>query len=278
MSSQLPPEQDADKDAPQGTHPLHDKLPLDAYDMPDDTASPDQDTSSFRGRPVGEGESLNERFQGVVITLKPPKPPRYSWSEVWTAAISKPNAQTYAELLDDPAALPIRALLWVYIASIIQLFITLQSLFASFNTAELAGQMGMGAVDAGSLNSSIFISILCMAPFAALFNVGIFWVLSYAVNWYAKNQLHTPDRLAQVLYSFGASTAPISVLTAASSLLGGMLGSLIGFGLLIYQLYLYVCAASATYHLPMRQAAQAALVPAVGLLALQFLLVGFLLG
>jgi len=205
---------------------------------------------------------------------------RYTWAEVWTAAISRPQPATYAALLGDPQARAKRALLWVYLASVAQLVVQLLILMSAFlASADMAAALEESgfSVDEG-LGVSVFISIMCVAPFAGGINVLIFAGLTRAIDWLAKRQYGTTSRPEQALYAFGASTAPLTLLLALLVLLPlGSLSQVLALAMQGYQIWLYVVAAQALYGLEQRQAALVAIVPSLALLLFQFLLVGALL-
>jgi hypothetical protein len=200
---------------------------------------------------------------------------------VWTAAVNLPKPATYVALLDDPQATPRRALIWVYLASMIQLIVQLVIIFNSPGFALALRQSGLESDP--TVGSSIFFSILCVSPFAAAVNVVIFLALARAINWMASRQYGAPPRPQQSLYAFGASTAPLTLLLGLLGLLIGALpllaslGQVAVLGLQAYQIWLYVVATQAVYGLEVRQAALVAVLPSVALLLLQLILVGALI-
>lgn len=206
---------------------------------------------------------------------------RYTWAEVWTAAVNLPKPATYRALLDDPQATARRALVWVYLASVIQLIVQLVVIFNSPSFALALRQSGLDADP--TVGPSIVLSILCVAPFAAAINVIIFLALARAIDWMASRQYGASSRHHQAIYAFGASTAPLTLVLALLSLLIGvlpllaLLGQVAVLALQAYQIWLYVVATQAIYGLEVRQAALVAVLPSVALLVLQLLLVGALI-
>ncbi|MCS6834876.1 MAG: YIP1 family protein [Anaerolineae bacterium] len=212
---------------------------------------------------------------------KPSQPARYTWVEVWTAAVNLPKPSTYSTLLDDPQATARRALVWVYLASLIQLIVQLIVIFSSPGFALALRQSNLDADS--TVRLSIFLSVLCVSPFAAFVNVIIFLALAYAVNWLASRNYNAPSRPQEALYAFGASTAPLTLVLALLGMLVGalpllaLLGQLAVLALQGYQIWLYVVATQAVYGLEVRQAALVAMLPSVALLVLQLVLAGTLL-
>lgn len=229
-------------------------------------ASDEQASASGKG----QGMASNPLVGSVVGVT-----PRYTWSEVWTAAITKPRAETYAELLDDPAAQPIRAYIWVFLSALVTTFVTLNAFVNDPALQEALNESELGAEVGGTL----FLSLLCATPIAAVFTLFVFIVFAGAIQFTAQQLMADkfktgPHQLASLLYVMGAITAPINVLSLITVFLP--LG-LVSLGLFAYQVYLYVLAVQAVYRVEMQPAATAVLIPGAVLVVLQFVFLGSVL-
>jgi hypothetical protein len=189
--------------------------------------------------------------------------------ETWIAAVTKPNASTYEQIVAQPGATAGKAFLWVFVASILTSLASLiaqavsfggQSMMQQFLPPELARELPIGAAP-----SIGFAGVICGAPVGAVFAVLFFAIGVALVQWVAKlfGGTGTFDKLA---YAFSAITVPVSVVSAVLAIIGiipfvGILTGLISFGLGIYAIVLQVLAVQAVNGLDMLKAVGAVLLP-----------------
>jgi hypothetical protein len=190
--------------------------------------------------------------------------------DTWIAAITKPSEGTFARIVAQPTASTAKALLWVFVAS----------LFTSF--ASLIAQAVVGAGQLGSLRQFLppelarelpvggapsigIVTVICGAPFGALFAVIGFVIGVALVQWVAK-LFGGAGSFEKLAYAFSAITVPYSVVAAVLTLVGmipiiGILTGLISFALIIYVIVLEVLAVKAVNGLDTGKAAGAVLLP-----------------
>ena len=129
---------------------------------------------------------------------------------IWWRALSKPNEQTYAALASSPKATATTAYLWMFIASLIQFFLSALVQRQMFNNLERYG------IDIGNLGpqggfGAILVSLICVAPILAALSTLAFAVMTAIMQWLAKmfGGTGTYDQLA---YALAAIAAPLTIL------------------------------------------------------------------
>ena len=189
--------------------------------------------------------------------------------DTWVAAITKPNESTFARIVSQPSASTSKALLWVFLASILTSFVSLLA-----QALRVGGQMGLRQFLPPEIARELPISatpaigfgtVICGAPVGALFTVLFFAIGVALVQWVAKlfGGTGSFDKLA---YAFSAITVPVSVVSAVLGLIGiipfvGILTGLIGFVLGIYAIVLQVLAVKAVNGLDTGRAVGSVLLP-----------------
>jgi len=202
----------------------------------------------------------------------PESAPAMTLMETWISAVTKPNEATFARIAAQPGATTGKALLWVFVASLITSFASLiaQAVgfgsrmggFEQFLPPEVARELPTG------IGSSFgFGTVICGTPVAAIFSVLGFAIAVALIQWVAKlfGGTGSFDKLA---YAFSAITVPYSVVAAVLALLGiipfvGILTGLVGFALGIYVIVLEVLAVKAVNGLDTGKAVGAILLPGV---------------
>lgn len=151
----------------------------------------------------------------ISNTPLPEGRPETVW-QVWGKALTRPNEFTYAEIASSPRAKATTAYLWVFVASLIQIFLV--ALVQSQTYENLATQFGfdMDAVGTRSL-ATILIGALCGAPIGAAITTLFFAAWVAIVQWLAKmfGGRGTYDQLA---YAIAAITAPYTIVAAILTL------------------------------------------------------------
>lgn len=201
----------------------------------------------------------------------PPPAGEMSAFETWKAAVTKPNAATFAQIAAQPGATTGKAFLWVALASLVTAFFgaiaqaagagqTMQAM-RQFLPPELARELpasgGGGAFSFGAL--------ICGAPLGAIFGVIFFAIGVALILWVAKLFGGGGD-FEKLAYTFAAIMVPIAAVNAGLSLLGmipfiGLLFSLVSFAVSIYSLVLHIFATQAVTGLDTGKAAASVILP-----------------
>lgn len=205
----------------------------------------------------------------------PQEPARYSWAEVWTAVLTRPNQNTYHELLDDPQATPRRAYIWVYLSSMLTAVVATLVILNSAEFAAALSQTELGMVDPSSLTGTLLMSILCTAPFASGIALLIFMGLVFVIQFIADQigpREQTQGRLPQITYVVAAIWVPVNLVSLIFLILPAF--SLLGIVMTIYQVVLLVIATRAVYHFDLGKGMTASLIPLAGLFLMVFFFTG----
>lgn len=190
-----------------------------------------------------------------------PPPPRYNWSEVWTAVIFKPVITTFYEILNDPQANARRAYTWIFLSGMLTAFMFF---YAAFNNPNFTDALISGVPDAATidLQSLMVTTLICITPFSGLLSVLVFIVLVAAVQFIAAQfdpQARTPEKFQQLMYVLAAAYVPVQLIALVFLIVPFL--SFLGLFLQIYQVYLMVLGTRAVFNLDVRQAIIAALAP-----------------
>ena len=184
---------------------------------------------------------MNEEMNTPVS----PEPAGISgWFTVWMDALTKPNEQTYVRIAGSGNAKSMTAFLWIFIASLVQFF--LSSLVQGAVMRQFMQQYGLGDQFGSGGFVTQLITAICGAPVGAVISVIFFAVFVGVIQFVAKmfGGHGTFDQLAYVL---AAIIAPFSLVTGILTLLSaipfvglcfGIISLLAGF----YILYLEVMA------------------------------------
>lgn len=136
--------------------------------------------------------------------------------QVWRKALTQPNEQTYVEIASRPEAKATTAYLWVFVASLIQIFLV--GLIQSQLLGTYGDQFGLGEqFGPRSGFASILVSALCAAPIGAALNTLFFAIGVFVIQWIAKlfGGIGTTERLT---YAMGAIVAPYILISGIGSL------------------------------------------------------------
>lgn len=248
---------------PRNQHPLNDRNGDDDWDDFDaikgETDAPPRQQTPHRPAP----------------TPRPPLPPaKYRWSDIWTAVLTRPRLETFHEILSDPRADGRRAYLWIFLTLMLSAFVTFSVIF---NDPALIEALALTTPEFEDISSNFLMMTLIFAvPMTGGFGVVVFAGFVYAVqsvaNYLLNNRgISVPNRMGQLAFVLAASLAPINLI---SSLLMILPVPFIGFVLTVYQVYLLMLGVRAVYDFESRDATISILLPVLGLLFLQFFLLG----
>ncbi len=135
--------------------------------------------------------------------------------QIWMKALTKPSEQTFVELASSPNAKATTAYIWMFVASLIQIFLTALVQSRLFGT--YMNQLGL---DSGFGNRglvSILVGAICGAPIGAAVTTLFFAIGVFIIQWIAKmfGGRGTSDQLA---YTFAAIAAPYSIVAGVLTL------------------------------------------------------------
>jgi hypothetical protein len=177
----------------------------------------------------------------IPVTPAPeptPEPSSDSVFQIWTRALTKPSEFTYADLAASPRAKASTAFLWMFVAALIQFFLSalvqrqMMSNFQRFglDMNQFGPQGGFG---------SILISLICVAPILAALSTLMFAIMTAIMQWLAKmfGGTGTYDQLA---YALAAIAAPLTILSGVLGLFSAIPYAGICFGLFGFLVAIYV--------------------------------------
>ena len=173
-------------------------------------------------------------------------------------ALTKPNEQTYAQIAASPEAKTSTALLWVFLGSLIQSFVSF------LMQGRIMGQMMQGSGIESQVAPGL-VSVLCGAPIAAVISVVFFAAFTGIVQWVA-GLFGGKGSFEKLAYVFAAITVPFTLIVAVLTLLTvvpyvgacfGIIGLLAG----IYVLVLEVMAVKGVNQFDWLPAAGSLLLP-----------------
>jgi hypothetical protein len=173
-------------------------------------------------------------------------------------AVTKPNEQTYANMVERPDAKPNTAYLWVFIAG------TLSAIVNAILTA-IVGAVGYGSSGGAAFGSGLIISI-CSSPIAGGVAVLFFAIGVGIIQWIAK-MFGGTGSFPKLVYAMAAISVPISLVTMVLTPFNvipyvnyctGFIGFVVG----IYGLVLEIMAVKGVNKFGWGQAAGSVLIPA----------------
>ncbi len=200
------------------------------------------------------------------------KPGPAGWVSVWIKAVTQPNEQAFADIINGPDANSKTAFIWIFIAGtltgIIQAVIRTISMAAGLTQQipipGLEQYMPSSGAGAGSALSTFFIGI-CSAPIAGLLSIAFFALIVAIIQWIAKLFGGTGS-FEKLAYAMAAISLPVSLVTSILSFIAivpyvGICGSLISLLIALYSLYLQIVAVKAVNRFDWGPAIGSVLIP-----------------
>jgi hypothetical protein len=190
-----------------------------------------------------------------------------SMFQTWIEALTKPNEKTFADMAASPNAKATTAYLWVFIAAVIEIILSVIGQAPALRAA--LEQQGVGGNLPGGGLGFALIGALCGGPIGAVITVIFFAIGTALVQWVAKmfGGHGTHDQLA---YTFAAIAAPVAVVSGLFTLLSAI--PYVGFcfrillGLIgLYVLVLEIMAAKGVNGFGYGQAAGSVVLPGLAL-------------
>ncbi len=191
--------------------------------------------------------------------------------ETWIAAFTKPNENTFVEIISQRGATTSKAFLWIFLASLLSSFSSL--IAQSFNMKGLGGLRDILPPEFAreipmSLPSSIgFGTIICGTPIFAIIGI-VFFAIGVALTLWSAKLFGGTGSFDKLAYAFSAIAVPSSAISAVLALLGaipfvGILTGLASFGLSIYVFVLDIFAVKAVNKIDTGKAIGAILLPGI---------------
>jgi hypothetical protein len=149
-----------------------------------------------------------------------PEPRSDSVFNIWGRALTKPNELTYAELASSPRAKATTAFLWMFVAALIQFFLSALVQRQMMNNFQRYG-LDMGQFGNRGGIGAILVGLFCIAPIMAALSTLMFAVVTAVMQWIARmfGGTGTYDQLA---YALAAIAAPLTILSGILSLFGAI--------------------------------------------------------
>lgn len=203
---------------------------------------------------------MSEQMNAPML---PPPSGVSAWVSVWRDAVTRPSEQTFARIAQSPNAKLTTALLWVFLGSLVNLFL------ASLVQGAVMGQMmrnsDFGGQGFPSAAGGGLVTAICGAPIGALIQTVLFVIVTGIVQLLAKmfGGRGTFDQLA---YAFAAILTPSYLIGGVLSLLSAIpfvvyCVGILGFALLVYVLVLEVMAVKGVNQFGWGQAIGSLLLP-----------------
>lgn len=151
-------------------------------------------------------DAMNDPMNAPMSPV--PSAPR-SVLQVWMNALTKPSEQTYAEIATSPGASPGKAYLWIFLATLVNIFISflIQAVFLGSG-----GQMS----EFQDMVGGSMITLICLVPVLAGLAVLGFMISTGLVQWVA-GLFKGVGSYSQLAYALGAISAPTTLISSMLS-------------------------------------------------------------
>lgn len=198
-------------------------------------------------------ELMNEQPNAPMLSGGPS-----SIFQTWMNAITKPNEQTYAQIADSPEVKTSTALLWIFVASLVQSFVAL------IMQGVIMSRMMQGSGFENQMSTGL-VGVLCGAPLIAVISVVLFAAFTGIVQWVA-GLFGGRGSFEKLVYVLAAITVPFTLVSALLTLLSaipfvGLCFGLISLVAALYVLVLEVMAVKAVNQFDWGKAAASLLMP-----------------
>jgi hypothetical protein len=172
----------------------------------------------------------------------PPPPPmepsaRPSMVQMWVDALTKPYQRTYEAIAHAPQASATNAFIWVFIAALVQFFISF--LVSGATQRNLLRDFGGGQnLPLPGLGPRTLLTVVCGAPIGAVVAV-LFFALFVGIMHLIARAFGGRATYDQLAFAIAAITVPINFIGAALSLLAAIPFIGLCFGILAGLLGIY---------------------------------------
>jgi hypothetical protein len=183
---------------------------------------------------------MSEQMNAPML---PPPSGVSQWVSTWRDAISKPNEQTYATLAMSPNAKASTAFLWIFLGSLLNIFLV--SLVQGTVFRQIMRNSDFGGNQFGTGPGGGLIAAVCGAPIGAVISVVVFAVFVGVVQFLAKT-FGGRGNFEQLAYATAAIVTPFYLINGALTLLAAIPYVGLCFGLVSLIAVLYVIALEVT--------------------------------
>lgn len=179
--------------------------------------------------------------------------------EIWVKALTQPGVETYENIASDPNATALRGFLWVFLSYLIGSLISALGVTFLGSLSTLLGDQSAG-IAYPALSG---LSLLCIAPFGALFGV-LFLIIIAGISNAIARALGGTGNFDRLTYTFAAYIAP---LTLIGSLVGMVpILNCLTIPLSLYGLFLNILAIKAVHDIGWGKAVLSSIVILAGIL------------
>ncbi len=178
---------------------------------------------------------MNDQFNAPISPAPVSGGPQGAF-QVWMNAVTKPNEQTYADMAASPNAKSTTAFLWVFVASLIQFFLTF--LVQGAVMRQILEQSGRGNFPLRGVGFTLVFSI-CGAPIGALI-VTLFFAIGTAIIQWVAGMFKGRGTFDQMAYTFAAIQAPFAVVSGVFALFSAIPYVGLCFRIVLSLLVLYI--------------------------------------
>jgi len=127
--------------------------------------------------------------------------------QVWLDALTKPNEYNFAEMANSSNASTGKAYLWVFLVSLVSVFVSLliSELFSSFGLQQ------------AQRSNTYLIGLVCMVPIVAGLSV-LGLIISAGLTQWVAGMFKGAGTFNQLVYVFGAISAPMTLISTVLSI------------------------------------------------------------
>jgi len=202
---------------------------------------------------------MSEQMNAPML---PPPTGVSEWVAVWRDALTKPSDQTFARISQSPGAKATTALLWIFLGSLVQFFLT--SLVQGRIMRQMMQNSDFGGNGFPAAGGGL-VAAICGAPIGAVVAVIVFAIVVGVVQLIAR-MFGGRGTFDQLSYAIAAIVAPFYLVSGVLTLLSAIPFAGFCFGILglfagIYVLVLEVMAVKGVNQFGWGQAIASLLVP-----------------
>jgi hypothetical protein len=219
---------------------------------------------------------MNEPTNAPML---PPPSGVSEWFSVWRDAITRPSEQTFAGIAQSPNAKLTTALLWIFLGSLVNYFLSLPAqgvmMRRLMENPEFGGQAFPNAAGGG------LVTAICGAPIWAVIQV-VFFVIVVGIVQLLARMFGGRGTFDQLAYTIASVVTPFYVVGGLFSLLSaipyaGACFGILGFLVALYVLVLEIMAVKGVNQFGWGQAIGSLLLPVVAIACCVSVAVGALL-
>ena len=179
---------------------------------------------------------MSEQMNAPML---PPPAGVSAWLSTWREAITRPSDETFARIASSPQAKSTTALLWVFLGSLLNIF--LASLVQGAVVRQMLQNSDLGVDQFGGGPGVTLITAICGAPVGAVISAVVFAIFVGVVQLVAK-MFGGQGTFDQLAYAIAAIVTPFYLVSGLLALLGAIPYVGLCFGLIGLLAGLYVLA------------------------------------